>query len=270
MREMNKLINFLSPFGFDIFCLRHKYLVFNLVGRNLKLRYRQSALGILWSLILPMLNAMIFYVVFEFVIKIKIPFFLVYILSGTLPWTFIAQTTLDGTDSLRINAGLISKIPLPLQIFPLVAAMTGFVNLLLATPVILATCLYSHTHLNATLLDLPFVLGLFFLLGYGLSLIVSIAVIYADDLRHLLTAVLQIWFYATPIVYDPAMIPAKFSWVIYLNPVGSLFVSLRSILISGQWPSAEHSLCATAWAFAILAIGMLFYTKKRNEIAEIL
>lgn len=262
------LIRLATPFGFDIFCVRHKFLIYNLVGRNLKVRYRQSVLGILWTVLLPLLNAAILFVVFRYVIKIKIPHYLVYLISGTLPWAFFLTSLSDGMESLRGHASLISKIPLPLQIFPLVTVITGFVNLLFAIPIVILAMLLTGLVPTWAMLCLPFILVLFFATAYGFALITSFTVVYVEDLRHLVSVVMQIWFYATPIVYEAKMIPPELGWIVYANPVCALFISLRTVLIEGVVPPLALLATSTAWAVAVVSIGGALYRTHGRRIPE--
>src|SRR6202035_5870261 len=124
-------------FGIDIFCVSKKFLVFNLVGRNLKVKYRRSVLGVLWTLLSPLATVMIFYFVFKVILKVQIPHYMAFLVSGVLPWSFFSQTINEGMDSIVGNAGIAAKVPVPIQIFPLVGAITNFITLFLALPVIL-------------------------------------------------------------------------------------------------------------------------------------
>ena len=258
------------PFGTDLFCLDNKFLVYNLVGRNLKLKYRQSFFGFLWSLLLPLANAAMYYVVFQLIVKIPIPNYPAFILSGVLPWAFFSQTVTDGTESLRMNAKLLSKIPLPLQVFPLIGTVSNMTTLIFAFPVILGVHLASGGLISPNLLLAPIALALMFVMAYGFALIVSVAYVYLYDLRHLITIILQMWFYATPIVYNEAMIPENMRWVIYANPFSTLVIMFRDAVIYSRPFNPTHLVVGTAWAAIVLLCGALLYRLKAKRLVEIL
>lgn len=258
----------LKPFGIDLFCVGKKFLVFNMVSRNIKIKYRRSVLGILWTLVSPMAQAAILYFVFKVVLKIQIPHYLAFILSGVLPWAFFSQTLSEGADSLVGSVSLITKVPVPVQIFPYVGAMTNLVTLIFALPILIASALLSDVALGpSVVLILPYFAALF-LMVYGMSLILGILQVYFRDLRHLITIVIQIWFYGTPVIYDASMIPAKYKWVIYANPIGSAFMGLHTIFGQGKWPSLTGSCVFMGWTVATLTVAGIFYVQFGSDIAE--
>lgn len=109
----------LYPLGVDLFCFGKKFLVFNLVAKNLRTKYRRSILGILWTLAAPLSMAIVYYFVFKVVLQVKQPYYIVLILTGVLSWNFFGQTLVEGTDAILGSWGLLSKVPIPLPVFPL-------------------------------------------------------------------------------------------------------------------------------------------------------
>src|SRR5689334_7103760 len=103
---------FLRPLGVDLFCLGKKFLVFNLVSRNLKLKYRRSVLGVFWTLLSPIAMGMVYYFIFKVILKVQMPYYLAFILSGVLPWTFFNQTILEGLESVVGSWSIVTKVPI--------------------------------------------------------------------------------------------------------------------------------------------------------------
>ncbi len=254
----------------DLFCLSNRFLVYNLVSRNLKLRYRLSVIGVLWSLLLPICNALVYYFVFLVFLKIKIPNYLLFIVSGTVLWSFVSQSLMDGMDSLNSNLGLITKVPLPLQVFPLACAATAFVHLLIAFTVVFVILIFSPLALSPTLLLLPVLLGALFLICYSFALLLSALVVYTNDLRQIITVFLQIWFYATPVVYSENMIPEKYHWLLYANPFGTLFASFHDVIVYQTWPTELYSLMVTGWCILSVSAGYIVFRHQRNRIPEVI
>lgn len=256
--------------GADLLCLRHKFLVYNLVGRNLKLKYRESAIGYFWSILIPLITALTYYVVFQRIMNVPVPYYLTFILSGVLPWAFFAQSVTEGMESLRGNASLLGKIPMPPHVFPYVGTVTHMVTLLFSLPVILGVAILSGLSLGLPTFLVLYYLALLFVLAYGFALILSVGFVYFYDLRHIVSAAIQIWFYVTPIVYSENMVPENFRWLIHLNPIGTLFIGMREALIQQQLPQASHLWIPAAWSLGIIAIGSTVYRTCRRNLVEML
>lgn len=258
----------LAPFGIDIFCLGKKFLVFNMVSRNLKIKYRRSIFGVFWTLLNPLAMAAVYYFVFRVILNIQIPHYLVFILTGMIPWTFFIQSVLEGMESIVGNWGLVSKVPIPIQIFPFVGTITNWVTLALALPVLFLVAVISNAELGSSVLLVPYYLIAILLQTYGFALILSIAFVYFRDLRHIMGIFMQIWFYGTPVIYQEKMIPAHFQWILLANPVASIFVGLHKIFVEGVWPSAQDLALTAGWSVGILLIGALIYRAVRSEVVE--
>jgi len=257
-----------KPFGIDIFCVGKKFLVFNLVGRNLKVKYRRSVLGVLWTLLSPLATVLIFYFVFKVILKVQIPHYMAFLVSGILPWAFFSQTINEGMDSVVGNAGIAAKVPVPVQIFPYVGAITNFITLFLALPVILGVSILTDVPLSGSIVLLPvFFLCLFFM-SYGLSLVLGLLYVYFRDLKHILGLVLQLWFYGTPVFYNPDMVPPKYHWILIANPVGGCFVGLHKILAYGEWPSTESIVSSLFWAFVMMTLGLIVFKTTHRDVIE--
>jgi ABC-type polysaccharide/polyol phosphate export permease len=271
MQEALKVLRpIYQPFNADIFCTGKKFLVFNLVTRNLKVKYHRSILGIFWTLLTPLAMTAVYYFVFKIVLQIQIPHHLVFILSGMLVWNFIGQTLMEGMESIAGNLGLLTKVPIPIQVFPFVGALTNLVTLILAFPILLGTALLSHVPLSSSFLLFSVYMVMIFLMTYSFSLILAILFVQLRDLRHVIGIFLQIWFYATPVIYDERMIPEKYSWVLYLNPYGFAFSDIHTMWIQGGWPSLSHFYITLGWtAIAVLSAAALHSTLSKGLVERI-
>lgn len=257
-----------KPFGVDIFCLGKKFLVYNMVSRNLKLKYHRSFVGIFWTLLSPIAMGFIYYFVFKMILQVKLPHYLAFVMSGVLPWAFFSQTLAEGMESIVGNWGLLSKVPVPVQVFPYVNALTNLSTLFLSIPVLLVAAWVSNVELSASVFLLPFLFLALFFITYFLSLSLGILFVYLRDLRHLLGIVLQLWFYGTPVLYDESMIPQKFHWVLNANPIAHIFTSIHKILVAGTWPTSTDIWIIVAWALAIFMCGALTQKYLGHEIVE--
>ncbi|MEK7691631.1 MAG: ABC transporter permease, partial [Bdellovibrionota bacterium] len=165
----------------DLFCVGKKFLVFNLVARNLKVKYRRSVFGIFWTLLSPLAMATVFYFVFKIILQVTIPHYLVFVLSGMLPWTFFAQTVMEGLESIVGNGSLITKVPVPTHVFPFVGTVTNLITLVLALPILILVAIISEAPIGGP----PLLLGVYvfalFFITYGVSLLAAVAFVYFRD-----------------------------------------------------------------------------------------
>ncbi len=254
--------------GYDFFCLGKKYLVFNLVGRNLKIKYRRSVLGFFWTILTPMAMTAVYYFVFSSVLKVKTPYHHVFLLAGVMHWSFVSQSILEGMESIVGSAGLVTKVPVPLQVFPMVGSVTNFITLLLSMPVLFGVAMLSGVPFSSSVILLPFYWSFLFLMVYGLSIVLAYSFVLFRDLRHIMSIGMTIWLYATPVVYDETMIPPKYGWILYVNPFGLLFSHLHSILIRGEWPHLGQVGFVLTWGLAIVAGALIVQRVASKEIVE--
>jgi ABC-type polysaccharide/polyol phosphate export permease len=177
-----------------------------------------------------------------------------------LPWTFFSQTLIEGMDSLVGNWGLITKVPVPVQIFPYVGALTNLVTLFLSLPIIMGIAFFSGVSIGFSIVLLPVLLLALFMISYSLSTIAAISYVYFRDLKHLMSIILQLWFYSTPVIYSESMVPEQYRFILYLNPVASIFVGIHQILVEGIWPDAAYLTTTAFWVAA--TIGASLYVQK--------
>lgn len=264
------LVNWvLKPFNFDVFCTGKKFLVFNLVSRDLKIKYRRSFLGFFWTILHPLGLCGIYYLVFKMFLKIQIPHYVAFILSGVIPWTFFSTSVIEGTETLQGNSGLLTKVPIPTQVFPFVACVTNLITLFFALPILATVSLSSGVYLGWDLLYLPVLCSLLFLIAYSLALILSVVYVYLRDLKHAIGLLLQIWFYATPILYGLEMVPENLRWITFLNPVGGLFICFHSVFM-GEALSINYLLIGVAWALAFYFCAILVQKRFARTAVELL
>ena len=158
----------------DFFCVHKKFLVFNLTLRNLRIKYRRSVLGYFWSLLVPLAQAGVYYLVFKVVMNVQVENYVPQILSGVLFWTFFANTIGYGMDGLISNHSLLTKIPIPIQIFPFVETVTNLIALAAALPVLVAVLIWSGIGLSPFFFLSFFYLGVIALIAYGFAIVLSV------------------------------------------------------------------------------------------------
>jgi ABC-type polysaccharide/polyol phosphate export permease len=212
--------------------------------------------------------SMIYYFVFKMILKVEKEHYLPFILTGVFPWVFFSQSILESVESIVGNQSLISKIPIPLQAFPLVGVLTNLLTLLFSLPVLIGIHLVSGLSFHlGTLWFFIFILFLF-LQAYSISGILAILFVYLRDLKHAISLLMQILFYATPVLYDESMVPEKYSWVLTLNPVGGIFTGLRTSFLYGELPPSSLLISSCGWTLALLVLYAICYKAFRVGLTE--
>jgi len=255
---------------------RNRALLAVLVARDLKARYRGTFLGYLWSLLNPLLLLAVYTVVFTWVIPARVasdtPFPL-FLFSGLLPWAFVSGALLDAAVVLSDNGPLLRKVVCPPEVFPAVTILSHFVHHLLALPILLAAVAAAAVggimRFPVTVLLLPAVLAIWLVAVSGLALAVAALAVHFKDLKDLLHNLLNIFFFATPIIYPLEMIRIPLlRRAIQANPATPLIVLYRDVVLLGRLPS----LAEWAWAIGVAAVfwlvGSWIFSRLRETIAE--
>jgi lipopolysaccharide transport system permease protein len=226
--------------------VRYRYLLYNLVLRDLKARYKNSVLGILWSLLNPLFMTLVFTVVFTVLMPNNtIRNYAVFILVGLLPWHFFTGAVMTGTNSIVGSAGLIKKVYFPRETLPLAAVLSGLVNFLLASVILLLVLFVSGLGLTVHALWYPIILLTQVIFTLGLVFILSTANVFYRDTAMILDVLLLAWFFLTPVFYpfDLLATPSELMGITFnpaqvmrwLNPMASIVDGYRTVL----WGSME-------------------------------
>ncbi len=248
----------------EIFLYRD--LVLALVVRDLKVRYRRSSIGFLWTMLQPLLTMLVLTAVFSALFRFELPNYPVYALVGIMFWNFFSQSITSSMNSLRGNAHLIASLPVPTAVFPLASVIAGVVNLLLAlVPLFLLLIVTGHPIRPAALfLPIAILIAALFSLGTGL-LLSPLAVLFYDTIE-LVGVLLTTLMYLTPVFYPIAIVPDRFQWIVRFNPIRSVLEVFRDPIYFGKIPPVSHLTVAVAIAILALVIGVVAFAKSTDRI----
>jgi ABC-2 type transport system permease protein len=244
-------------------------LVKNLVLKDLKLKYRDSVLGFLWSLANPLLLILVYSFVFGHVLRGGPPNFAYFLMIGILPWNFFAQALMMSTGSVLDNGSLIRKVALPLEVFPVATVLFSLAQFLLALVVFfpMALLFFEASASWAWLIFVPLLLAqVFFTLG--LSFIFSTATVFYRDVRHFTEILLTLLFWLTPIVYDIAAVPDSLKTVVYMNPVSYFVLAYQDALYHRSFSSPERLIAVFAISAAALVLGYAVFVACKARFPE--
>jgi ABC-2 type transport system permease protein len=257
-----------SPFWEEMQDLaQYRDLLFQLIARNIKTRYKRSVLGILWTLINPLLMMLVLTFVFSNLFQLRTHHYPAYALSGLLLWNFFSQTASGAMSELIWGSGLLHRIYLPRSIFAATALGTGLVNLLFSLLPLFLIMLVTGVPLRPALLFLPIPIVLTAMFAFGLALFLSTLAAYFADILEMFQLLLVAWMYLTPIIYPKEIVPDRWHWVLNLNPMYHLLEVFRAPLNQGWFAGPKTLAAAFAVAAAMLIFGWWFFTRKADELA---
>mgnify|MGYP000112007035 CR=1 FL=1 len=249
---------------------RYRDLVANLVLRDLRVKYKGSSLGFAWSFLHPLLMAAVYTLAFQYVVRIQVEHFPVFLLAGLLPWTFFVGAVSLATGSVADNAPLVRKVAFPRMVLPLSAVLSQFAQFLLMYAAVVPVAAALGVAPSLALVALVPLVGLELVFVSGLALIGATAYVHFRDTRHLLDVLMQVWFWATPIVYPLDLVPERFRWIAELNPMTLVVESCHVVVLDHAWPPAAWLAALTAWAVAALGIGGWLFLKHERRFAELI
>jgi ABC-2 type transport system permease protein len=235
------------------------------VARDLRVRYRRSAIGFLWTMLTPLLSMSVLTVVFSTLFRFNVQNYPVYVLAGLIFWNFFSQSITASMNSLRGNAALLTKLPVPKAVFPLATVLSGLLNLLFAlVPLLLIMVVTGHPLAPALIfLPISILLATIFALGAGL-LLSPLATVFSDTVE-MVRILLLLLMYLTPVFYPVSIVPDNLSWIVRLNPVRVILEVFRTPIYEGTVPSISHLAIAATVSIVVLVVGAVVFQKSSER-----
>lgn len=247
----------------------YRSLVRNLVTKDLKVRYKNSVLGFVWSLLNPLLMMVIYTFVFTKLLKTARPNFEVFIFTALLPWNWCTRGLSLATNSLLDNAAIINKVYFPRVLLPVSVVASEAINFLLALPALVLLMVFFAQPFTPWIAYLPVLIVIQALLLTGLGLLLAAINVVFRDTGVILEVLLTAWFFLTPIFYDISdLAPEMANWMYRLNPMAAIIGEYRKILYFGEAPYLLGDLRVAATALLILAGGYSFFTRMNRRLGE--
>ncbi|MBN2137982.1 MAG: ABC transporter permease [Sedimentisphaerales bacterium] len=245
-------------------------LLFELTKKEIKIRYKNAFLGILWSLANPLAFALVYYFVFKLIMRSRIENFSLFLITGLFPWQWFANSLILSTSIFISNKSLIKKTMLPKTVLLLASIMNGGVHFLLSVPVVVLFLLLAGKSPSLIwLVGLPAMLIPQFLIILGLSWLFSSINVFFRDLQHLVGVLIQIAFWLTPIVYPHTGIPKSFKIFVFLNPMTPVIISYRQLFLEGRF-DIRYWCISLITGLLLSAAGYSVYRKLNWKFAELL
>lgn len=244
---------------------KYRFLIDQLVSRDFKTRYKRSVLGVLWSVLNPLLMMLVQYFVFSNVFRLDIPNFAAYLIVGVVMFNFFSEACGQTLPSIIGNASLITKVYMPKYIYPLTKTFISLINLAISLIPMVLVCLLTGVHFQkSAVLSLYFMACLvIFTLGFGMLL--ATAMVFFRDTQFLWGVVSMMWMYATPVFYPERLLQDKFSGALKLNPLYFFIKNARICILNGISPEPLEYVQCMLIALGMLLIGSLVFWRKQNE-----
>lgn len=238
------------------------------VKKEIRGRYKGSFLGVLWSFVNPLLQVLVYAIVFPYIMRVKTPNYLQYLIVGIIPWTFFTTVMNQGMITIRTNSDIIKKVYFPREILPISVVLSGLVNFFISCIIILLFCIFGGLGISWHLILLPFIAILQSLFSLGLVFALSAINIYIKDTEYIVQFILNMVFYATPILYQASLFPKKLRWAIDINPLGGMIEAYRDIFMLHRVPPASSLIYLTIISIVVFFIGLAIFRKLEKGFAE--
>jgi lipopolysaccharide transport system permease protein len=250
----------------------YRELVYFMVWRDVKTRYKQTVLGVAWALLQPLMTMAVFWMVFSYFARVPsdgVPYPL-FAFVGLLPWTYFSQAVARSSGGLVGNSNLIGKVYFPRLIIPLAAAVTPAIDFLLSFVVLGALIAWYGVMPSLAILALPAFMIVAFGAAIGVGLWLSALHVKYRDVAHLVPFLIQIWMYASPVIYPVSLVPPQWRAVYSLNPMVAVIDGFRWALTGGARPDPTTTAISVLMVAVLVVSGLIYFRRTEREFADVI
>lgn len=248
----------------------YKDLIAVLTQKEMKVRYKSSVFGYLWSVAHPLAFAFVYFVAFKIVMRVQMEDYSLFLISGLFPWQWFASSVSAAPTIFLGNASIIKKVSFPRNVIPLSTVLQDMIHFILSMPVIVVFLfIYHKTPFLSWLYGIPILLVIQVIMTYGAALFVSSVNLFFRDFERMTSIMITLLFYFTPIIYSETMVPEQFRALIYCNPLSPIMLSWRNLFLSG---TIDPMAVAVSFAYSVVffLVGYFIYRKLSWKFAEVL
>lgn len=247
----------------------YKQMIFSLVRKDLRGRYKGSVLGFLWTFINPLLQLLVYTMVFSVILRSGIDKYYLFLFVALIPWNFFASSLQGGARSILNEQSLVTKIYFPREVLPISYVTSNFINMLYCFIIVFLVLIISGIKLNPlALLCLIPVMILEYIMSVGIAMFTSSVTVYFRDFEHIMGIVGMAWQYLTPVMYPMDWVPDKLRIIFNLNPMTPIIQAYRDILYYSKVPDMSTLISAAVFAFAVLIVGFAVFGALKKRFAE--
>ena len=251
---------------------QYREMMRSMINRELKGRYKGSALGVLWSFLNPLLQLLVYTVVFSFIMRNGIEDYYLFLIVALIPWIFLSSSVTMGASCIRAQKEMVNKIYFPREILPIASVTSQLINMFYAFLVIFAILLISGKGINLyALLYLPLIILIEYFFALGLIFLISALTVYYRDLEYITGILVMAWQFLSPVMYGIDMVPeGMFRRIFELNPMTPIIINYREILYYKTAPDGRYLVMGIVHALAFLLIGFGVFRKMQKRFSEVL
>jgi ABC-2 type transport system permease protein/lipopolysaccharide transport system permease protein len=249
--------------------IEYREVLLRITRRDLLLRYKQTVMGFGWAVVMPVVNMVVFSVIFTRVAPLETPVpYPVFAYVGLLPWNFFAASLKFAATSLTGNTNLVTKVYFPREVFPFSAVLVSIVDFAVASSVLAALMLYYGIGVSRAICFVPVIVAVQVAFTAGVALLLAMATLFYRDVKYLFEIVLTVWMFATSVVYPLDRVGGVLGFFLRLNPMTTIIDAYRSVLLYGQLPAAGHFGWVAAVSVATLGGAWLVFHRAEFGFAE--
>jgi lipopolysaccharide transport system permease protein len=251
----------------------HQYraLLWSLTLRELKARYRGSVLGFFWTFLNPTLLMLVYALVFSVYMRQRIQHYPYFMFVGLLPWVWFSTSIGAGASTISDRRDLLTKVRFPAQVLPATVVLTTLCNFLLSVPLVVGLGLAYGVYPSVHAVAFPLVVAVQLLFTLALAYIISALNVFFRDLQHIIGNFLTLWFFVTPVLYQPSTIPERFrTLAVWLNPMAILVTSYQAVFYEHRWPNPAPLGSLALFALLLMWAASELFERRREEFAELI
>ena len=246
----------------------YRQLLKSNVSKEIRGKYKGSFLGVLWSFVNPLLMTLVYAIVFPFILRSTQPHYVTFIVIAILPWTWFTTVVSQGTNTIVVNGGIIKKVYFPREILPISIVTSGLINYLISCLIIIIFLICSGIGFSWYILFLPLIVIVQYILLLGIIFITSAIDVYVRDAEYIIAFFVSMIFYGTPILYSSDLFPAKFAWLLKLNPLTTIIDCYRDIFYYKSMPHLKSLGIVFIASSLLLVIGYKIFGRLKKGFAE--
>ncbi|HAF26793.1 MAG TPA: ABC transporter permease [Lachnospiraceae bacterium] len=249
----------------------YRTMITSLVHRDLRGRYKGSVLGFFWTFLNPLLQLIVYTLVFSVIMRAGIEDYYLFLFVALVPWVYFSTSAVGGAGCIIGQQNLVNKIYFPREVLPISHVLSQLINMLLSMVVVIAVLLVSGKGINlAVWWYFPIIVLQETLLAFGLVLLISSVTVYFRDLQFIINIFMMAWQFLTPVMYSVDMVPERLRPIFYLNPMTPIIVAYRDVLYYKQAPELNTFLTGTVMGLVMLIIGWISFTHLKRHFAEVM
>ena len=249
----------------------YREMIASLIHRDLKGRYKNSVLGFAWTFVNPLLQLVVYTVVFSTIMRMGIKDYYLLLFVALVPWIFFSTCVASGCNCVLDQGDMVKKIYFPREVLPVTFVTSQFINMLLSFLVVFVVLLISGKGMNPlALLFLPLIMIIEYFLVLGMTMLSSALTVFFRDLSNILAILVMAWQWATPVMYPADIIPEQFQIIMKFNPMYSIIVAYRQILYYKEVPDVTTLISAIVMGIVLLIVGEWVFSRKSRNFADYL